>query len=125
MAKAAGLSQSAISRIWRAFGLQPHRVETFKLSKDPQFVQKTRDIVGLYLAPPDRALVCVSTKRVRFRPWIAARPSCRLRRASPSGGRTITAVMARRRCLPRWMSRPAKSSGNAIAGIVARSSSSF
>lgn len=63
MAKAAGLSQSAISRVWRAFGLQPHRVETFKLSKDPQFVAKTRDIVGLYLDPPDRALVlCVDEK---------------------------------------------------------------
>ena len=63
MAKAVGLSQSSISRIWRAFGLQPHRVETFKLSKDPQFVDKTRDIVGLYLDPPDRALVlCVDEK---------------------------------------------------------------
>jgi transposase len=63
MAKAAGLSQSAISRIWRAFGLQPHRTETFKLSKDPQFIEKTRDIVGLYLDPPDRALVlCVDEK---------------------------------------------------------------
>ena len=57
MAKASGLSQSAISRIWRAFGLQPHRVETFKLSKDPLFIEKVRDIVGLYLNPPDRALV--------------------------------------------------------------------
>jgi transposase len=57
MAKAAGLTQSAVSRIWRAFGLQPHRVETFKLSKDPQFVEKVRDIVGLYVDPPDRALV--------------------------------------------------------------------
>jgi transposase len=63
MAKATDLSQSAISRIWRAFGLQPHRVETFKLSKDPQFIEKVRDIVGLYLAPPDRALVlCVDEK---------------------------------------------------------------
>jgi transposase len=63
MAKALGLSQSSISRIWRAFGLQPHRVETFKLSTDPQFVDKTRDIVGLYLNPPDRALVlCVDEK---------------------------------------------------------------
>jgi transposase len=63
MAKASGLSQSAISRIWRALGLQPHRVETFKLSKDPQFVEKVRDIVGLYLHPPDRALVlCVDEK---------------------------------------------------------------
>ena len=57
MAKAAGISQSSISRIWRTFGLQPHRVETFKLSKDPLFVEKVRDIVGLYLNPPDRALV--------------------------------------------------------------------
>jgi transposase len=63
MAKAVGLSQSAISRIWRAFGLQPHRVETFKLSKDPLFIEKVRDIVGLYLDPPDRALVlCVDEK---------------------------------------------------------------
>ena len=63
MAKATDLSQSAISRIWRAFGLQPHRVETFKLSTDPQFIEKVRDIVGLYLDPPDRALVlCVDEK---------------------------------------------------------------
>src|SRR6185436_16542411 len=63
MAKATGMSQSAVSRIWRAFGLQPHRVETFKLSKDPQFIEKVRDIVGLYLHPPDRALVlCVDEK---------------------------------------------------------------
>jgi len=58
-----GLSQSAVSRIWRAFGLQPHRVETFKLSKDPLFIDKVRDVVGLYLHPPDRALVlCVDEK---------------------------------------------------------------
>jgi transposase len=57
MAKASGLSQSAISRIWRAFALQPHRVDTFKLSKDPLFIDKVRDIVGLYLNPPDRAVV--------------------------------------------------------------------
>ena len=57
MAKATGLSQTAISRIWRAFGLQPHRHETFKLSTDPYFVEKVRDVVGLYLDPPDRAVV--------------------------------------------------------------------
>jgi len=63
MAKASGLSQSAISRIWRAFALQPHRCETFKLSKDPLFIEKVRDIVGLYLNPPERALVlCVDEK---------------------------------------------------------------
>jgi transposase len=63
MAARSGLSQSAISRIWRAFALQPHRVKTFKLSKDPLFIDKVRDIVGLYLQPPDKALVlCVDEK---------------------------------------------------------------
>jgi transposase len=63
MAKQTGLSQSTISRIWRAFGLQPHRQETFKLSSDPLFVAKTRDIVGLYLDPPVKAMVlCVDEK---------------------------------------------------------------
>lgn len=60
MAKATGLSQTAISRIWRAFNLQPHRTETFKLSNDPLFIEKVRDVVGLYMNPPDRAVVlCV------------------------------------------------------------------
>jgi transposase len=57
MAKATGLSQTAVSRIWRAFGLRPHRHEAFKLSTDPYFVEKVRDVVGLYLDPPDRAVV--------------------------------------------------------------------
>jgi len=63
MAREAGLSQTAVSRIWRAFGLQPHRQETFKLSSDPLFVEKVRDIVGLYLDPPMKAMVlCVDEK---------------------------------------------------------------
>ncbi len=63
MARRSGLSQSAVSRLWRAFALQPHRVETFKRSKDPLFIEKVRDIVGLYLNPPDKALVlCVDEK---------------------------------------------------------------
>jgi len=63
MAKATGLSPATIGRIWRAFGLQPHRTDTFKLSTDPFFVEKVRDVVGLYLNPPDRALVlCVDEK---------------------------------------------------------------
>jgi transposase len=80
MAKECGLSQSAISRIWRAFALQPHRTETFKLSKDPLFIEKVRDIVGLYLTPPDRALVlCVDEKSQiqaldRTQPLLPMRP---------------------------------------------------
>src|SRR5437764_14460624 len=63
MAQKSWLSQTAIVRIWRAFGLQPHRVENFKVSKDPQFVEKVRDIVGLYMNPPDHAIVlCVDEK---------------------------------------------------------------
>ena len=80
MAKRSGLSQSMISRIWRAFALQPHRVEGFKLSKDPLFIEKVRDIVGLYLDPPDRALVlCVDEKAQiqaldRSQPLLPMRP---------------------------------------------------
>jgi len=63
MAREVGLTQSAVLRIWQAFGLQPHRQESWKLSKDPQFVAKVRDVVGLYLNPPERAVVlCVDEK---------------------------------------------------------------
>jgi transposase len=63
LAKEVGLTQSAVQRIWRAFGLQPHRRETWKLSKDPLFIDKVKDVVGLYLNPPERAVVlCVDEK---------------------------------------------------------------
>jgi transposase len=80
MAKASGVSASSVHRIWRAFSLQPHRVETFKLSTDPQFVEKVRDIVGLYLNPPERALVlCIDEKSQiqaldRTQPLLPMRP---------------------------------------------------
>jgi transposase len=63
MAKRSGLSKSTVGRIWKAFGLKPHLTDTFKLSTDPQFIEKVRDVVGLYLDPPERALVwCVDEK---------------------------------------------------------------
>ncbi len=63
MARQTGMSQTAVCRIWQAFGLKPHQIESFKLSPDPQFIDKVRDIVGLYLNPPDAALVlCVDEK---------------------------------------------------------------
>ncbi len=63
MAVETGLSQSSVSRIWRAFGLKPHVVETWKLSTDPEFIGKVRDVVGLYMSPPEHALVlCVDEK---------------------------------------------------------------
>lgn len=87
MAKRSGLSQSMVSRIWRAFALQPHRVETFKLSKDPLFIEKVRDIAGLYLNPPDKALVlCVDEKAQiqaldRSQPLLPMRPGQAERRS--------------------------------------------
>ncbi len=80
MARRCGMSQSAVSRIWRAFALQPHRGETFKLSRDPLFIEKVRDIVGLYLNPPERAVVlCVDEKAQiqaldRTQPLLPMRP---------------------------------------------------
>ncbi|QFU85954.1 IS630 family transposase [Amycolatopsis sp. YIM 10] len=63
MAAESGLTQTAVTRIWNAFGLQPHRRESWKLSKDPLFVDKVKDVAGLYLAPPERAVVlCVDEK---------------------------------------------------------------
>ena len=63
MAAETGMSQTTVSRIWRAFGLKPHLVQTWKLSTDPQFIEKVRDVVGLYMDPPDKALVlCVDEK---------------------------------------------------------------
>jgi transposase len=66
MAAATGMSQTAISRIWRAFGLKPHRTEHFKLSPDPQFIDKVRDIIGLYLNPPEAAVVRWLKRHPRF-----------------------------------------------------------
>lgn len=80
MARRTGMSQSAVSRIWRAFALQPHRSETFNLSRDPLFIEKVRDIVGLYLNPPEKALVlCVDEKSQiqaldRTQPLLPMRP---------------------------------------------------
>ena len=80
MAKEIGHAPSTVHRIWRAFGLQPHRAETFKLSSDPLFVEKVRDIVGLYLSPPERAVVlCVDEKSQvqaldRTQPLLPMRP---------------------------------------------------
>ena len=87
LAQACGLNQTAVSRIWRAFALQPHRTETFKLSSDPLFIEKVRDIVGLYLHPPERAVVlCVDEKSQiqaldRTQPLLPMRPGLPERRS--------------------------------------------
>jgi transposase len=121
MAKACGLNQTAVSRIWRAFALQPHRSENFKLSKDPLFIDKVRDIVGLYMDPPDHALVlCVDEKSQiqaleRTAPLLPLRPGQAERRARDYKRH------ARPHCLPRSMPRPVQCSARRIAVTGRRS----
>ena len=79
MAAACGISASAVSRIWRVHGLQPHRVKQFKLSNDPRFVEKLRDVVGLYVDPPAHAIFFRSTRRAKSRPAARSLP-----RSAPS-----------------------------------------
>jgi transposase len=100
MAKASGLSISSVQRIWRAFGLQPHRLETFKLSTDPDFVAKVRDVVGLYVSPPEHAIVlCVDEKSQiqaldRSQPMLPLRPGQPARRSHDYKRHGVTSLFA-------------------------------
>jgi transposase len=120
MAAEVGLSKNTVQRIWHAFGLQPHRTESFKLSSDPLFIEKVRDIVGLYLSPPERALVlCVDEKSQiqaldRTRPLLPLRPGQVERRTHDyvrHGTTTLFAALDARtgevtgQCQPRHRSR--------------------
>jgi transposase len=100
MARASGLSVSTVQRIWRAFGLQPHRLETFKLSTDPDFVAKVRNIVGLYVTPPQHAIVlCVDEKSQiqaldRSQPMFPLRPGQVARRSHDYKRHGVTSLFA-------------------------------
>jgi transposase len=100
LAAKVGLSQSAVVRIWHSFGLQPHRTETFKLSTDPQLVEKVRDIVGLYLNPPEHAIVlCVDEKSQvqaldRTQPILPLRPGLPEQRTSDYERHGTTSLFA-------------------------------
>jgi len=83
MAAGTGLSRPTINRIWRAFGLQPHRAESFKLSNDPQFIEKVRDIVGLYLNPPERALVLCTDEKAQIQALDRTQPIFPMRPGMP------------------------------------------
>lgn len=112
MASRSGMSYASVRRIWHAFGLQPHRVETFKLSNDPQFIEKVRDIVGLYLHPPDRALVlCVDEKSQiqaldRTQPILPLAPGVAERRTDGTGRRnsSVFSTASTARCRTHSMS---------------------
>lgn len=93
MAAEAGLSHTTIRRLWGAFGLQPHRSETFKLSSDPLFVDKVQDIVGLYLSPPTRAVVLCVDEKSQIQALDREQPVLLWRRARPNGALTPTEVV--------------------------------
>ena len=77
MAEAIGVSVSSVQRIWRAHGLQPHRVRQFKLSTDPEFVAKLRDVVGLYVDPPAHAIVLSVDEKSQIQVLYRTQPGCR------------------------------------------------
>jgi hypothetical protein len=112
LARQLGMSQSAISRIWRAFGLKPHLVDTFKLSTDPQFIEKVRDVVGLYLNPPEAALVLCVDEKTGVQALDRTARSCRCCQASRSGRPMITPATAPPTCMPPWRLPAARSSPN-------------
>src|SRR3954452_4186951 len=103
MAAATGMSRPTVHRIWKAFGLQPHRTETFKLSTDPQLIEKVRDIVGLYLNPPERALVLCADEKSQIQALDRTQPILPCGLAKPSGAPSTTSVTAQRRCSRHWM----------------------
>ena len=79
MAAATGMTRQSVHRIWKAFGLQPHRSDTFKLSTDPQLIEKVRDIVGLYLDPPERALVLCADEKSQIQALDRTQPTLPMR----------------------------------------------
>ena len=103
--------------------MQPHRSETFKLSSDPLFVDKVRDIVGLYLSPPDRALVLCVDEKSQIQALDRTQPVLPMLPGMPERGPTTTGATAPPRCSRRWTSPPAPSSANAIAATGRGSSS--
>ena len=91
-----------ISRIWRAFGLQPHRTDTFKLSPDPLLIEKVRDIAGLYMNPPDHALVLCVDEKSQIQALDRTQPLLPMQPGQWSAARTTTNATGRLPCLPRW-----------------------
>ena len=109
MGEEKGLSKDAVHRIWRTFGLQPHRQEHFKLSTDPFFVDKVRDIVGLYMHPPEHALVLCVDEKSQIQALERSQPLlCPWVWVTWKASRTITNATAPQPCLRRWTPPQAK-----------------
>src|SRR5438876_12395647 len=113
MAGETGFSHTTIRRMWSAFGLQPHRSQTFKLSSDPLFVDKVRDIVGLYLSPPNRALVLSLDEKSQIQALDREQPVLPMMPGVPERRTPTTCGTGRPRCSPLSMSPRASSSASA------------
>ena len=100
MARAHGVSEATVRRIWSAHGLHPHRVKTFKLSRDPEFVKKLRDVVGLYLNPPAKALVLCVDEKSQIQALDRTQPALPMRAGYAGHGPMTTCATARRPCSP-------------------------
>ena len=98
MAAAQKVSSATVQRIWKKHKLQPHRVESFKFSSDPQFARKVRDIVGLYMNPPDKAIVLSVDEKSQIQALDRKQPILPLRPGCPSGKHTITNATGLQRC---------------------------
>jgi transposase len=128
MARAMSISDSTVGRIWRAYGLKPHRVDTFKVSNDPQFADKLEAIVGLYLNPPEHALVLSVDQKSQIQALDRTPPGLPMKKGR---GQTMTHDYPPRRttaqppCLPRSIPPMARSMAYASRSIVIRSGSSF
>ncbi len=119
------MSPSAVSRIWRAFALQPHRSETFKLSRDPLFIEKGRDIVGLYLNPPERALGLGVDDKAQIQALDRTQPLLPMQPGQIERRITTMSATAPRRCLSLWRWLAAESSARFTVGFARSSSASF
>jgi hypothetical protein len=125
MAKAAGVSHRSVQRIWAAHGLQPHRVKTFKLSTDPKFAAKVQDVVGLYVDPPEHALVLSVDEKWQIQALDRTQPGLPMKKGRCGTMTHDYKRHARRRCSPRSMCWRAVSSASAWHATGIRNSSAF
>jgi hypothetical protein len=123
MAKVVGISASSVQHIWRAHGLQPHRVKQFKLSTDPRFVDKLRDVVGLYVDPPAHAVVLSVDEKSQIQALDRTQPGLPMKKGRARDGPTTTSDMAPQHCSRPSTSSTAPSSAAICSAIGTRSSS--
>ena len=103
-----GISQQTVGEIWRAFGLKPWRQDEFKVSPDPDLVEKIRDLVGLYMNPPVAAAVFAVDEKPQIQALNRTAPTCRCCPPRRPGPPTTTSATAPATCSPRWRSPPAR-----------------